>query len=106
MYVGLSAPWSRLEYVPSTSTGTSVLTWSLSADQASGNTSTSEDPEKSSRVNRANSAPLRLEICRLIDVTTQASVIGSGVHVPSSATRCVAKISASARNGSSGWPET
>ena len=105
MNVGFSAPWSRFEYPPLISTGMSVL--HPVGDRfahASGKTSTSEDPEKSSTVNRANSAPDFLVICCLIAVTTTPSVIGRRVQVPSSATVCVANSSHSARNGSSGMP--
>ena len=86
------------------STGTSPRIRSASSPQLSGKTRTSEDPEKSSTVNRANSAPDRLLICRFTAVTTTPSAIGSGVHVPSWLTVCVANSSHSTRNGSSGWP--
>ena len=98
MNVGLSASWSRLR----------VAALHQHRDvgrgpgrpgraQLSGKTRTSEDPEKSSTVNRANSAPDRLLIWRLTAVTTTPSEIGSSVHVPSCDTVCVANSSHSTR---------
>src|ERR1041384_5225374 len=77
----------------------------FSLDHASGNTSASAAPLKSSRTRRAYSAPDFLEIWRFTRVTTAAMVTFCGLHSPRVAVVRVPKSSTSARYLARGCPE-
>src|SRR5437773_2049646 len=100
-----SSSRSRPLYLPASSRARSVRINSFSLAQASGNTSASAVPWKSSSVRRAYSAPVFFEICRFTTVTTAPIRTRWSLHWPRVAVVRVPKSSTSTRYRARGWPE-
>src|SRR3989441_88393 len=100
-----SSPRSRALWLPESSSARSARITSFSLAQASGNTSASAVPWKSSSVRRAYSAPVFFEICRFTTVTTAPIRTRWSLHWPRVAVVRVPKSSTSTRYRARGWPE-
>src|SRR5229473_4129038 len=92
-----SSSRSRALWLPTNSSARSARITSFSLAQASGNTSASAVPWKSSSVRRAYSAPVFFEICRFTTVTTAATRTRWSLHWPRVAVVRVPKSSTSTR---------